>query len=90
MARGGIVRTTDLVEALQKKQLAGCGLDVTDPEPLPRDHPLWKMSNVMISPHIGGESPGVQNRIWRLVRENVRRFVAGERLLCVVDKERGY
>jgi phosphoglycerate dehydrogenase-like enzyme len=90
VARGGIVKTADLVSALERKQLAGAGLDVTDPEPLPDDHPLWKMANVAISSHVGGQSPAARDRQWRLWRENLRRFVAGERLLCVVDKERGY
>jgi hypothetical protein len=62
----------------------------TDPEPLPLEHPLRKMVNVIISPHVGGQSPGVRNRQWRLIRENMRRFVAGEPMLCVVDKEKGY
>jgi cyclase len=90
VARGSIVQTADLVEALRGKKLAGAGLDVIDPEPLPGGHPLWQMPNVAISPHIGGQSPEARERQWRLWRENVRRFVAGERLLCVVDKERGY
>ncbi len=90
VARGPVVRTDDLVEALRGKRLAGAGLDVTDPEPLPGGHPLWQMPNVAISPHIGGQSPEARDRQWRLFRENVRRFVVGERLLCVVDKERGY
>ena len=90
VARGGVVQTPALVEALQAKRLAGTGLDVTDPEPLPGDSPLWKLANVVISPHVGGRSPEVLDRQWRLYRENVRRFVAGERLLCVVDKQRGY
>src|SRR5438132_1885248 len=90
IARGEIVQTSALVEALESKQLGGAGLDVTDPEPLPEGHPLWKMANVVISPHIGGQSPGATARQWRLLRENVRRFVAGEKLLCVVDKEKGY
>jgi phosphoglycerate dehydrogenase-like enzyme len=90
IARGGIVQTPALLEALQKKQIAGAGLDVTDPEPLPSGHPLWKLPNVVISPHAGGQSQNREDRQWRLWRENVRRFVAGEPLLCVVDKERGY
>ncbi|HMC88505.1 MAG TPA: NAD(P)-dependent oxidoreductase [Gemmataceae bacterium] len=90
IARGEIVQTSALVEALESKQLGGAGLDVTDPEPLPEGHPLWKMANVVVSPHIGGQSPGATARQWRLLRENVRRFVAGEKLLCVVDKEKGY
>jgi cyclase len=90
IARGGIVKTDAMAAALKEGQLAGVGLDVTDPEPLPDGHPLWKMPNVVISPHIGGQSPESAERQWRLFRENVRRFVAGEPLLCVVDKAKGY
>jgi phosphoglycerate dehydrogenase-like enzyme len=90
IARGGIVDTPALVAALKDGRIAGAGLDVTDPEPLADDHPLWKMPNVVISPHTGGMSPEGRERQWRLWRENVRRFVAGERLLCVVDKQKGY
>jgi cyclase len=90
IARGGIVQTPALLAALAKKQLAGAGLDVTDPEPLPEGHALRKVSNVVISPHVGGQSQGAQERQWRLLRENVRRFAAGEPLLCVVDKQKGY
>jgi D-3-phosphoglycerate dehydrogenase len=90
IARGGLVRTDALVAALKAKQLAGAGLDVTDPEPLPDNHPLWQLPNVVISPHLGGQSPEARDRQWRLWRENVRRFVAGEPLLGVVDKSKGY
>jgi len=82
IARGGSVQTAALVEALEKKQIAGAGLDVTDPEPLPDGHALWKMSNVVVSPHIGGQSPEGRERQWRLSRENVRRFVRASRC-CV-------
>ena len=90
VARGGIVQTPALIEALEHKRIAGVGLDVVDPEPLPPGHALWKLPNVVISPHVGGQSAGGMDRQWRLWRENVRRFVAGEPLLCVVDKEKGY
>lgn len=90
IARGGVVNTDALVEALDKKRIAAAGLDVTDPEPLPDNHPLWKQAHCVISPHTGGQSPEGQERQWRLWRENVRRFVAGEPLLCVVDKTKGY
>jgi cyclase len=86
IARGGLVQTQALLEA----KIAGVGLDVTDPEPLPGDHPLWKLPNVVISPHLGGQSDARADRQWRLWRENVRRFVAGEPLVCVVDKVKGY
>jgi phosphoglycerate dehydrogenase-like enzyme len=90
IARGGLVKTPALVEALEKKQLAGAGLDVADPEPLPDGHPLWRLPNIVLSPHVAGQSPEARERQWRLWRENVRRFVAGEPLLCVVDKAKGY
>jgi phosphoglycerate dehydrogenase-like enzyme len=90
IARGGIVQTPALVSALDNRRIAGAGLDVTDPEPLPDDHRLWKLDNVVISPHVGAQSPGAGDRQWRLFRENIRRFVAGEALLGVVDKEKGF
>jgi phosphoglycerate dehydrogenase-like enzyme len=90
ISRGGVVKSDDLAVALKKKEIAGAGLDVTHPEPLPNGHALWKLSNCVISPHIGGQSPEVKERQWQLWRENVRRFVAGEPLLCVVDKAKGY
>jgi phosphoglycerate dehydrogenase-like enzyme len=90
IARGGLIKTPALVKALEDKKLAAAGLDVTDPEPLPTDSPLAKLPNVVLSPHLGARSPDAGDRQWRLFRENVRRFVAGERLLCVVDKAKGY
>jgi phosphoglycerate dehydrogenase-like enzyme/glyoxylase-like metal-dependent hydrolase (beta-lactamase superfamily II) len=90
IARGGVVKTEDLTTALEQHQIAGAGLDVTDPEPLPSGHALTKLANCVISPHIGGQSPEVKERQWRLWRENIRRFVAGDPLLCVVDKAKGY
>jgi phosphoglycerate dehydrogenase-like enzyme/glyoxylase-like metal-dependent hydrolase (beta-lactamase superfamily II) len=90
VARGGIVETGALLASLKAGEIGGAGLDVTDPEPLPDEHPLWKLPNVVISPHLGSTSPEAVERQWRLFRENVRRFAAGEPLLCVVDKEKGY
>jgi phosphoglycerate dehydrogenase-like enzyme len=90
VARGAIVQSPALVAALERKEIAGVGMDVTDPEPLLANHVLRKMPNVVISPHVGGQSPEAGERQWRLLRENVRRFAAGEPLLCVVDKQRGY
>ncbi len=90
VGRGGSVVTADLVAALAGGQLAGAGLDVTDPEPLPRDHPLWRMENVIITPHVAGSSDVRGERVWTLLRENLRRYVAGERMLSVVDIQRGY
>lgn len=78
IARGGIVDTMAMVEALNTSRLAGAGLDVTDPEPPPPDHPIWSCPNLIVTPHVSGlGSPGVQRRIAALVRENVGRFLAG-------------
>jgi phosphoglycerate dehydrogenase-like enzyme len=90
VARGKSTDTDALVYALKNKQLAGAGLDVTDPEPLPADHELWKMPNVIITPHIASQSDGREERLWLLYRENLRRFAAGVPLLAVVDKRKGY
>jgi phosphoglycerate dehydrogenase-like enzyme/glyoxylase-like metal-dependent hydrolase (beta-lactamase superfamily II) len=90
VGRGGLVKTTALVYALENKKIAGAGLDVSDPEPLPERHILFKLPNAIVSPHIGGQSPEAMERQWRLFRENVRRFAAGEALMCVVDKAKGY
>jgi phosphoglycerate dehydrogenase-like enzyme len=90
VGRGKSVVTDDLVAALNAGQLAGAGLDVTDPEPLPADHPLWKMPNVIITPHVSAGSDRIFERVFTIVRENLRRYVAGEPLLSVVDLEKGY
>jgi phosphoglycerate dehydrogenase-like enzyme len=89
VARGASVVTDDLVDALADGRIAGAGLDVTDPEPLPPDHPLWHMQNVIITPHIAWYGNN-RERQRALARENVRRFIAGEPLLNVVDPARGY
>lgn len=90
VGRGGTVVTDDLVAALENGLIAGAGLDVTDPEPLPGDHPLWKMPNVIITPHVATRSDLEGEARWRVVRENLRRYVAGEPMLSVVDPEKGY
>jgi phosphoglycerate dehydrogenase-like enzyme len=89
VSRGGVVDTDALVAALDRGQVAAAGLDVTDPEPLPAGHLLWR-GNVIITPHTAGQSPGGQRRAHELFRENLRRFAAGEMLLNVVDKKAGY
>jgi phosphoglycerate dehydrogenase-like enzyme len=84
IARGKIVRTTALVAELQAQRLRAF-LDVTEPEPLPVDHPLWTAPGVLITPHVGGGTPGWANRAYRLVREQLSRFLAGEPLRNVVS-----
>jgi phosphoglycerate dehydrogenase-like enzyme len=90
IARGAIVDEDALVEALRNKRIAGAGLDVFSTEPLPPDHPLWTMDNVMITPHSSGDSPRVGERTIALFAENLRRYKAGEPLLNRVDYEVGY
>ena len=90
IGRGRTVDTDALVRALRNGSIAGAGLDVTEPEPLPADHELWGLPNVIITPHVGGDSEAHMERIWLLFRENLRRFAVGEQLLSVVNKSRGY
>ncbi len=90
IGRGASVVTEDLLAALESGRLAGAGLDVTDPEPLPSGHPLWRQPRVIITPHISARTAGSSERRWLLVRENLRRYVAGEPMLSVVELRRGY
>jgi phosphoglycerate dehydrogenase-like enzyme len=90
VGRGKSVVTDDLLAALLAGRIAGAGLDVTEPEPLPSDHPLWHQPNVIITPHISAGSDLRSERLWIVMRENLRRYVAGERMLSVVDIDRGY
>lgn len=90
IARGQVVDTTAMLEALKTGKLAGAGLDVTDPEPLTKGHPLWSHPNVVITPHVAGRSAVTDERRTALLVENLRRFAAGEPLLNVVDKKLGY
>jgi len=90
VSRGRTYDSDALLQALKTGRLAGAGLDVTNPEPLPKGHPLWKLENVIITPHIAGQSDGVEARRMALIVENVTRFVRGEPLLNVVDKKKGY
>jgi phosphoglycerate dehydrogenase-like enzyme len=90
VSRGGIYDINGLVKALDEKRLAGAGVDVTDPEPLPKGHALWKFSNVVITPHIAGRSDRDADRMIGTIKENIRRFVEGKPLINVVDKQKGY
>lgn len=90
VGRGGTVVTHDLVAALRDGRLGGAGLDVTDPEPLPPDHPLWKAPNVIITPHVAAAVEGDEEPRWLLAKENLRRYAAGGKLLSEVDLQKGY
>ena len=90
VGRGGSVVTNDLVAALNNGTIAGAGLDVTEPEPLPGDHALWKAKNILITPHMSAQSDLGQGVRALIFREQVRRFAAGDKLLAVVDFSKGY
>lgn len=90
VSRGGLYELDALVKALDSKRLAGAGVDVTDPEPLPKGHPLWKFDNAIITPHVAGRSDEDNARMVGSARENIKRFAAGKPLINVVDKRKGY
>ncbi len=90
VSRGGVYEMGGLVKALDEKRLAGAGVDVTDPEPLPKGHPLWQFQNVVITPHIAGRSDRDAARMMGTIEENLRRFIEGKPMINVVDKQKGY
>ena len=90
VGRGGLIEPDALVRALREKWIAGAGLDVTSPEPLPDDSPLWDMPNVILTQHVSGDSPYNSDRITSIFAGNLRRYLAGEPLINVVDRVRGY
>jgi phosphoglycerate dehydrogenase-like enzyme len=90
VGRGRSTVTADLIAALNSGKLAGAGLDVVDPEPLPSDSPLWRLPNLIITPHVSADTPLAEEQRIAVLRENLRRYVAGEPMLSVVDIERGY
>ena len=90
VARGASVVTNDLVQALNDGRVGSAGLDVTEPEPLPPGHPLWRAPRVLITPHISSRSDLPGDARWILAVENLRRYAAGDPMLLVVDPQRGY
>ena len=90
VGRGGSTVTEDLVAALKSGSIAGAGLDVTDPEPLPTSHELWSMPNVIITPHTSAITSSGSPDYLVFFRDNLRRYVTGEPMLNVVDPEKGY
>jgi len=90
VARGGLVVTDDLVDALSGGLIAGAALDVTEPEPLPDGHALWHQSNCIVTPHVGNTPEMGLPLIAERVRQNVQRWIAGEELIGLVDVEAGY
>jgi phosphoglycerate dehydrogenase-like enzyme len=90
ISRGGTMVMADLTRALIDKRLAGAGLDVADPEPLPAGNPLWHAPHVLITPHISSRSDLPGDGRWIVARENMRRYARGTNMLNVVDQARGY
>ena len=90
VSRGRLYDKAALVKALDSKKLAGAGLDVTDPEPLPADDSLWNFGNVVITPHVASAAEGSNQRRIGVIEDNIRRFSRGEPLTHVVDKTKGY
>jgi len=90
VGRGAVVVLDDLVRALSAGTFAGAALDVFETEPLPADHPLWAMENVILTPHTAGYAPSVAGRYLGLLIENLTRFSEGRPLLNQVDKSRWY
>ena len=92
VGRGSAIDTEALCDALENGQLLGAALDVTDPEPLPREHRLWKMKNAVITPHISGgfSLNETKERIVRIAAHNLKSLIEGKALMNVVDKEKGY
>ena len=90
VGRGSLVDTDALVSALQSGTIAGAGLDVTDPEPLPAGHPLWSMANVLVTPHDANPDVAWKANVARRIAVNMQRYRAKEDLLGVVDLQRSY
>ena len=90
VGRGTVIDTTALIAALESGHLGGAGLDVTDPEPLPEDSPLWDMENVLITAHTSGATPRYWERQADLIADNIRRIQRGEAPRNLVDLEAGY
>jgi phosphoglycerate dehydrogenase-like enzyme len=90
LGRGAVVDQASLVEALEAGRVAGAALDVFEEEPLPASSPLWRMPQVIVTPHVAGFGPRFWERICELFARNLRAWLAGEPLENVVDKRAGY
>jgi phosphoglycerate dehydrogenase-like enzyme len=86
IGRGMTTKLNDLVAALKAGEIAGAALDVYEQEPLPAEHPLWGMPNVLLTPHMAGYGPHLNERRFQIIQENCRAFANGETLRNVVDK----
>ncbi|HEX4352179.1 MAG TPA: D-2-hydroxyacid dehydrogenase, partial [Polyangiales bacterium] len=90
IGRGATIDTASMLRALQEKRIAGVGLDVTDPEPLPADHPLWQIEDAIITPHYAGGRADYGAQVSAIFVDNLERYLHGKPLINVVDKNAGY
>lgn len=91
VGRGMVCRIDDLADAIEAGEIAGCGLDVYEFEPLPEEHKLWRLPNVLMTPHVAVRDAGnIPERRFQIILENARRFARGDELMNVVDKDRWY
>jgi D-2-hydroxyacid dehydrogenase (NADP+) len=90
IGRGQTVNEGDLIEALENKKIAGAGLDVFEKEPLTQDSPLWKMENVIVSPHYSGWTPHYMDRVIDIFCDNLKAHLSHEKLPNLVDLDKGY
>jgi phosphoglycerate dehydrogenase-like enzyme len=90
MGRGALIDTDALLKALKEGWIAGAGLDVFENEPLTTDSELWKLDNVLITPHVAGASPYYDERAVEVFCDNLKRYIEGKPLRNVVDKKAGY
>ena len=90
VGRGPLIDDAALVAALRERRIAGAALDVFSEEPLPADSPYWRLENVLITPHTAAVTEKLWDRHYQLISENLRRYLAGQPLLAMVDKQRGY
>jgi phosphoglycerate dehydrogenase-like enzyme len=90
IGRGEVIDESALIEALKAGKIAGAGLDVFEKEPLPKESPLWDLENVILTPHMSGANRGYLDKACALFADNLRRFVSGQPLYNVVDRQLGY
>ncbi|KAK4209999.1 oxidoreductase-like protein [Rhypophila decipiens] len=90
IARGPVINTDDLIDALNQDLIRGAALDVTDPEPLPDGHPLWSTKNAIITPHVSGASTAYNDRVLAILEYNLGRLSKGKKLTNLVNRKEGY
>jgi phosphoglycerate dehydrogenase-like enzyme len=89
IGRGRTMKIDELADAIESGVIAGCGLDVFEEEPLPANHKLWQLENVLLTPHVAvRDAENLPERRYQIIIENARRFLAGEELINIVDKEK--